>query len=69
MISQVRPTPMTVIYITVIKSVIKSVISPTKTQGNRALLILSLIHISGKCQRATNILYRICYKNLLNILL
>ena len=47
MISQARPTPRTVIYITVIKSVIKSVISLTKTQGNRALLILSLIYISG----------------------
>ena len=63
------PAPMTVIYITVIKTVIKTVISPTKTQGNRALLILSLSHISGKCQRATNILYRICYKKLLDILL
>ena len=48
MISQVRPAPMTVIYITVIKSVIRSVISRTKTRGNRVLLILSLIHISGK---------------------
>ena len=36
MISQARPAPLAVIYITVIKSVI----SPTKTQGNRAVLML-----------------------------
>ena len=62
MISQARPAPSTVIYIRVIKSVIKSVISRAKTHGNRGLLILSLIYISGKYQRSTNILFKICSK-------